>query len=70
MGERTRLGLSQTWYSLVETLGLQKISAVLSGVYTLPASRDPLFLLGKRYEPIRPPAQEAEGKPSKPSPPP
>jgi len=59
-GERTRLGLSQTWYSLVETLGLQKISAVLSGVYTLPTSTDPLYLLGKRYEPIRPPAEEEE----------
>ena len=48
--ERTRLNLSSAWYSVVETLGLQKVRAIISGVSTLPETDEPLFLLGKRYE--------------------
>ena len=47
---RARLGISQTWYTLVETLGLQRLKAIISGVNTLPPSNDRLYLLGKEYE--------------------
>jgi len=63
--ERTRLNLSHTWYSLVETLGLQRLKAIMSGVSTLPPSDQPLYLLGKTYESLNnTQAKEAEGTPS------
>ena len=58
--ERTRLNLSHTWYSLVETLGLQRLKAIMSGVSTLPPSDQPLYLLGKTYESLN--NKQAQGK--------
>ena len=58
--ERTRLNLSHTWYSLVETLGLQRLKAIMSGVSTLPPSDQPLYLLGKTYESLN--NTQAKGK--------
>ena len=48
--ERTRLGLSEAWYSWVERFGLQRLRSIVSGVATLPETDEPLYLLGKRYE--------------------
>ena len=48
--ERTRLGLSEAWYSWVERFGIQRLRSIVSGVATLPETDEPLYLLGKRYE--------------------
>ena len=56
----TRLNLSHTWYSLVETFGLQRLRAIVSGVSTLPETVEPLFLLGERYESLRKGESETE----------
>jgi cysteine protease ATG4 len=58
--QRARLGISQTWYTLVEKFGLQRLKAIISGVNTLPPSNEPLYLLGKEYKSLNPPEKTTE----------